>query len=66
MQQIQQRGVQTMKLYYNASKKYKKPIPEETGRNPKYNIKELRQHPETDGSAPGISERAQQGGTVRT
>ena len=32
MHQIQQNRVQTMKLYYNAHKKYKKPIPAETGK----------------------------------
>ena len=31
-----------MQLYYNAAKKYKKPIPTETEKNPKYDVKELR------------------------
>ena len=46
MQQNQQHRVQTTKLYYNAAKKYKKPIPAETGRNLKYDIKDLRKRPE--------------------
>ena len=46
MNQNQQHRVQTMKLYYNAAKKYKKPIPTETGKNLKYDIKELRENPE--------------------
>ena len=46
MHQNQQHRVQTMQLYYNASKKYKNPIPAETGRNLKYDVKDLRKHPE--------------------
>ena len=35
-----------MKLYYNAAKKDKKPIPSETGARLKYDIEELRIRPE--------------------
>lgn len=45
MNQNQQHRVQTMQLYYNAAKKYKKPIPTETGKNLKYDVKELRENP---------------------
>ena len=34
-----------MQLYYNAAKKYKKPIPADTGTRQKYDIKELRLRP---------------------
>ena len=37
--------VQTMHIYYNASEKYKQPIPAETGARLKYDIKGLRLHP---------------------
>ena len=46
MHQNLQRRVNTMRLYYNAAKKYKKPIPADTGARLKYDIKELRLHPE--------------------
>ena len=46
MDQNQQRRVQTMQLYYSAAKKYKKPIPTETGEKLRYDVKELREHPE--------------------
>ena len=46
MNQNQQHRAQAMKLYYSASKKYKKPIPTETGENLKYDIKELRENSE--------------------
>ena len=35
-----------MQLYYTAAKKYKKPIPADNGARLKYDIKELRLHPE--------------------
>ena len=44
MNQNPQRRVQTMQLY-NADKKYKKPIPSDTGTRLKYDIKEIRLHP---------------------
>ena len=44
--QNQQRRVHTMQLYYTAAKKYKKPIPADNGARLKYDIKELRPHPE--------------------
>ena len=37
---------QTMQLYYNGAKKYKKPTPTETGKILKYGVRELRLHPE--------------------
>ena len=46
MNQNQQHRVQTMQLYYSAAKKYKKPIPTETGTQIKYDLKELREYPE--------------------
>ena len=46
MNQNQHRRVQTMQLYYNAAKKYKKPIPAETGKRLKYDIKAPRMRPE--------------------
>ena len=46
MNHDQQHRVQTMHLYYNPAKKYKKPIPPETGARLKYDIKELRLRPE--------------------
>ena len=45
--QNQQHRVQAMQLYYNAAKKkYKKPIPMETGKKLKYDVKALRENPE--------------------
>ena len=46
MNQNQQHRVQKMKLYNNAAKKYKQPIPAETGARLQYDIKELRLRPE--------------------
>ena len=43
--QNQQHRVQTMQLYYNAAK-YKKPIPMETCKRLKYDVKALREDPE--------------------
>ena len=45
MKKNQPHRVQTMQLYYNAAKKYKKPIHADTGTRLKYDIKELRLHP---------------------
>ena len=45
MNQNQQHRSQTMQIY-NAAKKYKHPIPAETGARLKYDIKELRLRPE--------------------
>ena len=46
MNQNQQRRAQTMQLYYNAAKKYKVPTPQKVGRKLKYDIFEIRLHPE--------------------
>ena len=46
MMQNQERRVQKMQLYYKAAKKYKKPTPAETGARLKYDVQELRLHPE--------------------
>ena len=46
MRQNRQRRVQTMQLYYNASKPYKTPTPQDTGGELKYDIRELRLRPE--------------------
>ena len=46
MNQNRPRRVQKMKRYYNAAKKYKAPIPSETGEKLKYDIHELRIRPE--------------------
>merc|ERR1712112_53122 len=66
MNQNQQHRVQTMQIYYSAEKKYKKPIPTETGTQIKYDLKELREYPEklteayrkyTEREAEGIEEK---------
>ena len=57
MNQNQQHRVQTMQLYYNTSKNYKKPIPTETGKNLKYDVKELRENPEKLTKAYGEHEK---------
>ena len=46
MNQNQQHRVQTTQLRYNASTKYKTPTPQDTGWELKYDILELRLHPE--------------------
>ena len=46
MKQNQQHRVQTMHIYYNSAKKYKQPIPADTGTRLKYDIRELRLRPE--------------------
>ena len=46
MNQTQQRRVQKMQLYYNASKKYRTRTPKDTGWELKYSIRELRTRPE--------------------
>ena len=46
MKQNPHRRVQMMQLYYNASKKYKKPTPDETGARLKYDMREIRRRPE--------------------
>ena len=45
MSQNQKRQVQTMRIYYNTAKKYEKPTPIETGRPPKYDIREIPHSP---------------------
>merc|ERR1712112_460451 len=64
--QNQQHRVQTLQLYYSAAKKYKKPIPTETGTQIKYDLKELREYPEklteeyreyTEREAEGLGEK---------
>ena len=42
----QNRRVQTMQTYYDEAQKYKTPNPSETGGELKYDIRELRLHPE--------------------
>ena len=46
MHQNKHHRAQTMQLCYNAAKKYKRPIPAETGKRLKYDIDELRLRPE--------------------
>ena len=45
MNQNHRHRVKTMKRYYNTAKKYKQPIPADTGTRLKCDIKELRIHP---------------------
>ena len=75
MDQNQQHRVQTMQLYYSAAKKYKKPIPTVTGTRIKYDLKELREHPEkltesykkyTEREAEGLEENTTGGNGKNT
>lgn len=45
MNQNQHHRVKPIHLYYDAAKKYNRPIQSETGARLKYDIKELRLHP---------------------
>ena len=52
MAKYQQHRVQAMHLYYNAGNKYKTPTPQDTGGGLKYDLRELRLHPEKRQAVP--------------